>query len=95
MVLEFSSESVHVDSVLLNLFDLSHVRVTVDVARVPEVLWNDCAVFLSLCDSFLVEVGILLFAQLWPMRTRTTTAEAAASDDKHDRKMTCTNQITL
>jgi len=37
----------------------------------------------------------LLFAELWPMRTRLTTAEAAASADKHDRKMTCTNQITL
>jgi len=25
-----------------NIFDLSHVPVTVDAARVPETLWNDC-----------------------------------------------------
>jgi len=32
-----------------NIFDLSHVPVTVDAARVPEILWNDC---MWQCGSF-------------------------------------------
>ena len=49
--------------------------------------------FSILVASVLVQGGILLFAEFWPMRTRTTTAETAASANGRDRKMTCTNQI--
>jgi len=38
---------------------------------------------------------LVLFAGIWPMRTRTTTAETAALANGRARKMTCTNQITF
>jgi len=35
------------------------------------------------------------FAEFWPMRTTTATAETAASANGRDRKIACTNQITF
>jgi len=65
------------------------------LAKFISFAFRTCFLGQQLSGIFFFVVHVLLFSDVWPMRTRTTTAETAASANGGARKLTCTNQITF